>query len=125
MVRLGGGGGGSCVLWKRRLLLLHDDERSWWLRRILVEFAGGGGGTLPVGDGAATPLGYGEEPTEEKPSRLLDWTTVGLAGCDGCMAPPLLSTDIPKALVLADLCNTDKNCWGVDLCGGGGGGGLE
>jgi len=94
LARLGGGGGGDL----RKRMLLLDDERSWWLRG-----GGGGGKRLAVGDKAATPLRLGE------PSRLLDLTTAGLTCCELDIALPLFSTDVPRALVLADLCNTEEN----------------
>lgn len=96
LARLGGGGGGGGDLRKTRLLL--DDERSWWLRG-----GGGGGKRFTVGDKAFTPLRLGE------PSRLVDLTTAGLPGCELDIALPLFSTDIPRALVLADLCSTEEN----------------
>ena len=91
----GGGGGGGGDLWKRRLLL--DDEMSWWLRVR----GGGGGKRFAVGDKAAASLRLGQD------SLLLGLTTAGLIGCEFDLALPLFSTDIPRALVLADLCNTD------------------
>ena len=77
------------------LLVLFND--------ILARLGGGGGGgkRFAVGDKAAASLRLGQD------SLLLGLTTAGLIGCEFDLALPLFSTDIPRALVLADLCNTD------------------